>query len=150
MCQQHYYTWCKPRPKPVHKKPCECCVKVENEIEIKQDIKDLKGGDGGNGGAGNVAAGGNGGVGGDATATQNASAVIQNYTIVNCGDDWIGNSGGKNFMLDIDQQKTELKIDENGDIFLNGEKMDAKDLGEGAKVFVFKNTKTSEETKKAE
>ncbi len=135
MSQQPYYTWCKPRP--LHKKNLECCVEIENEIEVKQDIKDLKGGDGGKGGQG----GSPGGDGGDAQATQNATAVIQNYTIINCGGDLLGGHGGKTFTLDVDKQKTELRIDENGDIYVNGEKMDAKDLGEGAKVFVFKNSK---------
>ena len=62
-------------------KAFDCCVEVENEIEVKQDIKDLKGGDGGEGGEGGSA----GGAGGNAEATQNTTAVIENDTVVNCG-----------------------------------------------------------------
>jgi hypothetical protein len=87
MCQQPYYTWCK--PKPPHKKPCECDVKVENEIEVKQKIEDLKGGNGGDGGAGGPSGpGGDGGDGGTATATQNATAAISNQTSISCGALW--------------------------------------------------------------
>ncbi|HHY91495.1 MAG TPA: hypothetical protein GX503_07485 [Clostridiales bacterium] len=137
MSQQLYYTWCTPRP--LQKRNFECHVEIANDIDVRQDINNLRGGDGGTGGDG----GSPGGDGGDAAATQNTTAAIQNYTIINCGGDLLSGPGST-VTLDADGQKTELKIDEKGDIYVNGQKMDAKDLGDGAKVFVFRNSKRVE------
>jgi len=59
----------------------DCAVKIENRIEVQQNITNLRGGDGGDGGTG----GSSGGVGGNATATQTATGAVGNDSVVNCG-----------------------------------------------------------------
>ncbi len=175
----------------------DCCVKVENKIDIKQEA-DAKGGDGGDGGDNNSAAAaaatsggvavsvpvtvdveeenlfkpfanngadgedaieaaqdnmakpngsggteaeanaGNGGNGGDAEVKQSAYAKIDNWTVIVCGDDgsreWI-----RNLRVESDEDTIDLKVEEDG-IFLNGEKMKVKELKDGSKVFILKQS----------
>lgn len=77
-----------------------------------------------------------GGRGGDGGTASNAATVsIENVVIISCNSDTpngvsIG-AGGRT--LDI-------KVDENGDTFVNGEKMDEKKLSDGTKVLIFRNS----------
>lgn len=90
--------------------------------------------------------GGAGGAGGAASLTQIIGASIDNWTIVCCG-----NSGGAagDFKISTDGKITDIKLDENGDIHLNGEKMDVKTLDNGTRVFIL-NNKTQVEKENVE
>ncbi len=175
----------------------DCCVKVENKIDIKQEA-DATGGDGGEGGDNNSAAAaaassggvavavpvtvdieeenlirplanngtdgedanesipvnsvipngslgneadanaGNGGNGGDAEVKQSAYAKIDNWTVIVCGDDgkreWI-----RNLRVDSNGDTIDLKVEDDG-VFLNGEKMKVRELKDGSKVFILKQS----------
>lgn len=186
----------RPRRRP---KDFDCCVKIENKIDIDADAKGGDGGDGGEGGDNNSAAaaaasrggvavsvpvsvgieenendlaipendenetedeentasapngngeiavdtiavanagnGGNGGDGGD--VKQSIYAKIDNWTVIVCGDDKKHKDWARTFKVNSDEKDVKVKI-EDDDIFLNGEKMDVKELKDGTKVFILK------------
>lgn len=80
---------------------------------------------------------GNGGKGGDADINQTAVAVIENWTVVVCGDGKYHKDMAQGLKLESEGKKVSLKMD-NGEVFLNGEKMDTKELEDGTKVFIVK------------
>lgn len=177
----------------------DCCVKIENKIDIDADAKGGDGGEGGEGGDNSSAAaaaasrggvavsvpvsvgveenerdlvipengyneieneedtasapngnedsavdtiavanagnGGNGGDGGD--VKQSINAKIDNWTVIVCGDDKKQKDWARTFKVNSDEKDVDVKI-EDDKIFLNGEKMDVKELKDGTKVFILK------------
>lgn len=89
---------------------------------------------GGNGGAGG--AGGNGG-----TVSNSATVTVENTVVVVCD----GN-GAAGLRINGNGRNLDIEVDENGDTFVNGQKMDEEKLADGTKVFLFKNS----EVKKSE
>lgn len=79
-------------------------------------------------------AGGAGGVGGNASVSNSAAVTIENYVIVCC--DKKGNHPG--LTLGTNNRKLDIKVDENGDTFVNGQKMDETEFEDGTKVFIFR------------
>lgn len=80
---------------------------------------------------------GNGGDGGDAEIKQSAYAKIDNWTVVVCGDDGKKKDWVRDLKFDTDGKEVNFKMD-NDEIFVNGEKMDFKELKDGTKVYIVK------------
>lgn len=97
--------------------------------------------------AGGNAAGGNGGSGGAGGAggaiTQSAAVAVENYVIINPGNNYPGPPAIK---LGVNGKQVDVTMDENGNTFVNGQKMDEQQLDNGTKVFIFRNN----EVKKSE
>lgn len=123
----------------------------EQDLQSLQELLDLQLGAsvaigdaaaaGGNATGGN---GGNGGAGGAGGAiTQTASVTVENYVIINAADNL---TTPPKMKLGINGKHVEVTMDENGNTFVNGQKMDEQQLDNGTKVFIFRNN----EVKKSE
>ncbi len=83
--------------------------------------------------------GGNGGNGGNGTAS-NSSSITINQTIaisITCNSDTP--SGVR---IGTADRTLDIEVDENGDTFVNGEKLDDKELSDGTKVLIFKSSQS--------
>lgn len=100
------------------------------------------GGRGGNGNAGDGGSGGNGGNGGAIDITQEASIEVENVVII------ANDPSNLPYYLNINnnERKLEIKSDADGNILVNGQKMDEQVLDDGTKVFVFKNKQAKKRT----
>jgi len=141
-----------------------CCEHPENEEneDVVQSIEDVDsdntidisttitisqtatsaggaGGAGGDGGEGGDANGGAGGAGGDATSLNYASVEVDNVVIINSNVD--GNGQYPAYTIGTGNRKLEIRVDENGEAFVNGTKMDEQTLGDGTKVLIFRDSK---------
>jgi len=99
-----------------------------------------KGGDGGNGGD---ATGGDGG-----TATNVAEVEVENVVVI------YPNSDGSTPLINLGvngnnlRRNVDIKVDENGNTFVNGQKRDEQELNDGTKVFIFRNSELKTSKKK--
>lgn len=91
--------------------------------------------------SGGDANGGAGGSGGNATSLNYASVVVDNVVIINSNVD--GNGQYPAYTIGTGNRNLEIKLDENGDTFVNGTKMDEQTLGDGTKVLIFRDSKVS-------
>lgn len=82
-------------------------------------------GDGGNG-----SPGGNGG-------TNNATIVAENIFVVKTNGDGVSPPP---LALGLNNRQIDITTDENGNTLVNGQKMAEETLGDGTKVFIFRNT----------
>lgn len=89
--------------------------------------------------SGGDANGGDGGAGGNAASVNYASVVVDNVVIINSNVD--GNRQYPAYTIGTGNRKLEIKVDENGETFVNGEKMDEKTLDDGTKVLIFRDSK---------
>lgn len=89
--------------------------------------------------SGGDANGGAGGAGGDATSVNYASVVVDNVVIINSNVD--GDGQYPAYTIGTGNRKLEIKLDENGETFVNGTKMDEQTLGDGTKVLIFRDSK---------
>ncbi len=89
--------------------------------------------------------GGGGGAGGENSSTQSNSSTItvENMNVIILACD---HSTDPSVSLGVNNRKLDIRVDENGDTYLNGEKMDEKDLGNGTKVFIFRNSESQNTT----
>jgi len=88
------------------------------------------------GGAATGGDGGNGGDGGDASVSNSAAVTVENVVVICCDEK--GSHPG--LTLGTNNRKVNIKVDENGDTFVNGQKMDETKLEDGTKVFIFRNS----------
>jgi hypothetical protein len=85
-----------------------------------------------------TSAGGAGGAGGDGgTASNTATVAIENVIIISCNSDT-----PNGVSIGTGSRTLDIKVDENGDTFVNGEKMDEKKLSDGTKVLIFRSNHT--------
>ncbi len=91
--------------------------------------------------SGGDANGGAGGAGGDATSLNYASVVVDNVVIINSNVD--GDGQYPAYTIGTGNRKLEIKVDENGETFVNGTKMDEQTLGDGTKVLIFRDSKVN-------
>lgn len=89
--------------------------------------------------SGGDANGGAGGAGGDATSLNYASVEVDNVVIINSNVD--GNGQYPAYTIGTGNRKLEIRVDENGEAFVNGTKMDEQTLGDGTKVLIFRDSK---------
>lgn len=99
---------------------------IEEESVVSATVGSATGGNGGSGGTG-----GNGG------AASNSSAVQVDNMIIICCD---GNGPGTAIKLGTNDRKVDITVDQDGNTFVNGKKMDEEELENGTKVFIFRNT----------
>jgi hypothetical protein len=88
--------------------------------------------------------GGSGGAGGSNSQSNSASVSIDNCTVVMVSCD--GNSPSTTLTLGRTDRQVDVKIDEDGNTYVNGKKMDEVALENGTKVFIFRDS----EVKKSE
>jgi len=91
--------------------------------------------------SGGDANGGAGGNGGDSTALNYASVEVENVVIINSNVD--GNGQYPAYTIGAGNRNLEIKVAENGDTFVNGQKMDEQTLGDGTKVLIFRDSKVN-------
>lgn len=96
------------------------------------------------GAQGGDATGGDGGNGGNATATNVAEVTVENVIIIaGYSDNPVPlinlGSNGKNM---------DIKIDKEGNAFVNGKKLDSQELGDGSRVLVYRENQVKKEEKK--
>lgn len=89
--------------------------------------------------SGGDANGGAGGDGGNATSVNYASVQVDNVVIINSNVD--GNGQYPAYTIGDGNRKLEIRLDENGETFVNGTKMDEQTLGDGTKVLIFRDSK---------
>lgn len=89
--------------------------------------------------SGGDANGGAGGDGGNATSLNYASVVVDNVVIINSNVD--GDGQYPAYTIGTGNRKLEIRVDENGEAFVNGAKMDEQTLGDGTKVLIFRDSK---------
>lgn len=88
-------------------------------------------------------AGGSGGAGG--TASNAVSIEVNNTVVISCG--YNGPDGPPPaYTVGMKDRKLDIKIDEEGNAFINGKKMESEPLEDGTKIFILRNS----ETQKAE
>jgi hypothetical protein len=90
---------------------------------------------------GGDANGGTGGAGGNATSLNYASVVVDNVVIINSNVD--GDGQYPAYTIGTGNRKLEIRLDENGETFVNGAKMDEQTLGDGTKVLIFRDSKVN-------
>lgn len=82
------------------------------------------------------AAGGAGGSGGNGgTATNSVTVAIDNIIIISNNSD----GPGSEYKIGMQDRTLDFKVDENGDTYVNGKRMDSDELDDGTKVYIFKN-----------
>lgn len=86
-------------------------------------------------------AGGNGGAGGTATST--ASVTVENVVVILSNE---RNDQSPLVSLGLNQRQLDISMDESGNTFVNGEKMDEKTLTNGVRVFLFRDSQTESST----
>jgi hypothetical protein len=91
--------------------------------------------------SGGDANGGAGGDGGNATSLNYASVVVDNVVIINSNVD--GDGQYPAYTIGTGNRKLEIRLDENGETFVNGTKMDEQTLGDGTKVLIFRDSKVN-------
>lgn len=85
-----------------------------------------------------------GGDGGNATATNIAEVTVENVIIITGNSDHpmppihLGSNG----------RNMDIKIDKEGNAFVNGKKLDAQNLEDGSKVLIFRDNQVKKEEKK--
>jgi hypothetical protein len=72
-----------------------------------------------------------------------ATAVVNNTTIVVIGPPY-----GTGFTINEEKEKMNFYVQENGDVLLNGEKMDIKAMKNGTRVMFLSNKKQSDAVNK--
>ena len=91
---------------------------------------DTKGGDG---------TGGNGG-----TVCNSATVIVENVVVISCNENGLEPA----ISLGMNDRKVNINVDEDGNTFVNGQKMEEQQLENGTKVFVFRDsTEKKSETK---
>lgn len=107
-------------------------VPVNGEPNAAQPLEDPTGASGGD------ATGGDGGNGGSATSSNTASATVdvENVIII------AGSSDGPPpvYTIGTRNRNLEIRVDENGDTFVNGKKMEEQALEDGTKIMIFKDS----------
>jgi hypothetical protein len=101
------------------------------ESELSGENASAIGGDA-TGGAGG--AGGTGGTGG--SVSNSASVSVENVVVICCDE----NGSAPCLTLGTNNRKVIIKVDENGDTYVNGQKMNETELEDGTKVFIFRNS----------
>ncbi|MEL7647590.1 MAG: hypothetical protein AAGU76_05825 [Sedimentibacter sp.] len=90
------------------------------------------------GASGGDAAGGEGGNGGNATSSNTAtvSVDVENVVVIANSSDGPPTA----FTIGTRNRNLEIRVDENGDTFVNGKKMEEQALEDGTKVMIFKDS----------
>ncbi|WP_227019328.1 hypothetical protein [Sinanaerobacter chloroacetimidivorans] len=98
-------------------------------------------------GLGGLAVGGTGGNGG----TAGAGGSVSNSAVVTVVDVIVFVDSANNILdgiepvsLDLNGRKVDIRLTDNGETFVNGEKLAEQQLENGTKVYIFKNTETQE------
>ena len=93
------------------------------------------------GASGGDATGGDGGNGGDATSSNTSSVTVdvENVIVITSSTD----GPPPVYTIGTRNRNLEIKVDENGDTFVNGNKMVEQALDDGTKVLIFRDSKTS-------
>lgn len=107
------------------------------EIQTRQVPETNTGAQGGNANA-------NGGDGGNAAATNVAEVTVENVIIIT------GNSHQPIPLINLGSngRNMDIKIDKEGNAFVNGKKLDAQELGDGSRVLVYRENNVKKEEKK--
>lgn len=109
--------------------------KDEAELETEQANGSGAAATGGNATIG-TAAGGTGGAGGNGgTAENNATVAIENVVIISCNSDT-----PTGIRIGANSRTLDIEVDKDGSTFVNGEKMDEKELSDGTKVLIFRSS----------
>lgn len=83
-----------------------------------------------------TAAGGAGGFGGNGgTATNSVSVSFENIVIISNNSD----GPASEYRIGMNDRNLNFRVDENGDTYVNGKRMDSEELDDGTKVYIFKN-----------
>lgn len=86
---------------------------------------------------GSAGSGGNGGNGGSASNT--VSAEINNAVVLM----YNGGSDSASYSVGLNDKKLDIKIDEDGSVYVNGTKLEEAKLDDGTKLFVFTDKKAN-------
>jgi hypothetical protein len=109
--------------------------KDESELETEQANGSGAAATGGSATIG-TSAGGAGGAGGNGgTAENNATVAIENVVIISCNSDT-----PNGVCIGTNSKTLDIKVDKDGNTFVNGEKMDEKKLSDGTKVLIFRSS----------
>lgn len=124
-------------------------IEADIEIPINPPIGDLKKEEAAvepaqNETGGNVvggAAASTGGEGGDAVSFNYAQVDVENIIVISSN----GTGPDTAFTLGTNKRNYDIKVNKDGETFVNGQKMDEQELDDGTKVFILRknNTKKS-------
>lgn len=76
--------------------------------------------------------GGDGGDGGGGTVNNSATVNVENLLVICCDK----HNSGSSLSIGTNNRKIDINVDENGNAFINGRKLDGTKLDNGTRVFV--------------
>lgn len=118
-------------------------INLSTSINVWQ-TGDARGGDANGGDCGG--AGGTAGDGG--TVTNSAVTTVVDVVVVVGSGNGNNNTGGDGtaspIALDLNGRKVDIRLNDNGQTFVNGEKLEEQQLADGTKVYVFRKEEVQE------